>query len=215
MAQCQYCSAPLPSNSIICEYCGVRNDIEVEAKNVGSKLPKSKRTCPDCLVYLDSIDIGKNSRFIIEKCERCYGLFFDNQELEKLLESTVGKTYWIDRRKLHSLLQHPLHKDEVLYRKCPVCEKYMHRKNYMKRSGVIMDICYEHGTWLDAGELKQLEDWIKLGGKEDSQAKMEQEEIQKKYVNRKPWKERTNKSFKESSMTEEILDIMGMLLRIY
>lgn len=165
MAKCKHCSAPLPAKSIICEYCGVRNDIELQKKNIGVKLPKSKRTCPDCLTFLDSIDIGRNSRFIVEKCKRCFGLFFDHHELEKLLEESVSPSYWIDRHKLHSLLQHPLHQDRILYRKCPECSSIMQRKNYLNRSGVIMDVCAGHGIWLDAGELKQIQEWTALGGK--------------------------------------------------
>jgi len=169
MAQCKHCSAPLPKDSIICEYCGIRNDIELKPKVNASRLPKSKRTCPDCLVYLDSIDVGKNSRFIIEKCERCFGLFFDNHELERLLEERLEKSYWIDQKKLHSLLQHPLHKDHLVYRRCPECNKLMQRKNYHNRSGVIMDVCASHGLWLDAGELKQIQEWTALGGKSNAQ----------------------------------------------
>lgn len=168
MAKCKHCSAPLPKDSIICEYCGVRNDIELHNKNIGARLPKSKRTCPDCLTYLDSIDIGKNSRFIIEKCTRCYGLFFDSHELERLVEQSVGKSYWVDHQKLYSLLQYPLHKDKIIYRRCPVCNKMMHRKNYSGRSGVIMDYCADDGIWLDAGELKQIQEWTKLGGKQNA-----------------------------------------------
>jgi len=167
MPKCKHCSAPLPSKSIICEYCGVRNDIELRKKNIGVKLPKGKRSCPDCLTFLESIDIGKNSRFIIEKCGRCYGLFFDHHELEKLLEERLDNSYWIDHHKLHSLLQYPLHRDRILYRKCPECSKIMQRKNYMNRSGVIMDVCSKHGIWLDAGELKQIQEWTALGGKEN------------------------------------------------
>ena len=168
MAKCRHCSAPLPSKSIICEYCGVRNDIELRKKKSGVTLPKSKRSCPDCMIFLNTVDIGKNSRFIIEKCERCYGLFFDHSELEKLLEQSVDTSYWVDHHKLHSLLQHPLHKDRIVYRKCPECSKIMQRKNYMNRSGVIMDTCAIHGVWLDAGELKQIQEWTALGGKHNA-----------------------------------------------
>lgn len=167
MATCQHCSAPLPSNSIICEYCGVRNDIELRPKH-SYGLPKSHRTCPDCLVQLESLDIGKNSRFIIEKCGRCFGLFFDHHELERLLEERLENSYWINHQKLHDLLQHPLHKDKVIYRRCPECNRLMQRQNYLRRSGVIMDVCNEHGLWLDAGELKQIQEWIALGGKHNT-----------------------------------------------
>jgi Zn-finger nucleic acid-binding protein len=94
--------------------------------------------------------------------------FFDNHELERLIEQSVDKSYWIDYHKLHSLLQYPLHKDKIIYRRCPVCNKIMHRKNYANRSGVIMDYCADHGVWLDAGELKQIQEWTKLGGKQNA-----------------------------------------------
>jgi Zn-finger nucleic acid-binding protein len=224
MAKCKHCSAPLPSSSIICEYCGVRNDIELQPK-INRGLPKSKRMCPDCMVYLDSIDIGENDRFIIEKCERCYGLFFDINELETLLKQSVESTYWINPKKLHSLQQHPLHKDTVLYRKCPECSKIMQRKNYMNKSGVIMDVCMEHGIWLDAGELKQIQEWIALGGKQVSEemAKTEEEAKSKKvdmthYNHNKNSYDRSYDPVYDSNTTEKgeiIADALYILSRLF
>ena len=228
MAKCNHCSAPLPSNSIICEYCGVRNDIELQPK-IANTLPKSKRTCPDCMVYLDSIDIGESNRFIVEKCERCYGLFFDTHELETLLKQSVS-AFWINPKKLHSLQQHPLHKDTVLYRKCPDCSKIMQRKNYMNRSGVIMDICLDHGIWLDAGELKQIQEWTSLGGKQLAEeiAKVE-EEVKVKKVERidiSHYKHNKNnpnsyetaynlKTTANDELLDDVVSILGGLLRMF
>ena len=219
MAKCKHCSAPLPSTSIICEYCGVRNDIELKKKSVGMKLPKSKRSCPDCMIFLESIDIGKNERFIIEKCERCFGLFFDNHELERLLEESLDTSYWIDHHKLHSLLQHPLHKDRLVYRRCPECNKLMHRKNHLNRSGIIMDSCSEHGLWLDAGELKQIQEWTALGGKE----KALKESLNEKHrYNRAKQRKRQdlNRSVhyghshaQESNAMDDAIDMLSSLFR--
>jgi len=214
MAKCTHCSAPLPSKSIICEYCGVRNDIELK-KKVGASLPKSKRTCPDCLIFLDSIDIGKNNRFIIEKCERCFGLFFDNYELERLLEERLEQSYWIDKHKLHSLLQHPLHKDRIIYRRCPECNKIMQRKNHLNRSGVIIDSCSHHGVWLDAGELKQIQEWTALGGKDNAlkekqihtRAKKKQRTRAKRQVHYEPELQRDSQSFIDA------IDMVSSLFR--
>jgi Zn-finger nucleic acid-binding protein len=41
----------------------------------------------------------------------------------------------------------------------------MNRINFGARSGAVIDRCKEHGVWLDAGELRQLCEWMKLGGK--------------------------------------------------
>lgn len=213
MAKCTHCSAPLPRNSIICDYCGVRNDIELTPK-VGHTLPQSKRMCPDCLVYLESIDIGQTDRFIVEKCSRCYGLFFDVHELETLLTQSVG-TFWIDHQKLYSLTQHPLHKDSVIYRKCPECSKLMHRKNYMNRSGVIMDVCVEHGIWLDAGELKQIQEWRALGGEALVQQELAMEETPSAKREKIPTPSSTPPTPQslEEALVESAFDLLTRVLR--
>jgi Zn-finger nucleic acid-binding protein len=40
----------------------------------------------------------------------------------------------------------------------------MNRSNYRKSSGVILDVCREHGTWLDADELERIAGFILEGG---------------------------------------------------
>jgi Zn-finger nucleic acid-binding protein len=52
-----------------------------------------------------------------------------------------------------------------MYVKCPVCAKMMNRINFGARSGVVIDRCREHGVWLEAGELRQLSEWMKAGGR--------------------------------------------------
>jgi Zn-finger nucleic acid-binding protein len=39
----------------------------------------------------------------------------------------------------------------------------MARRNYRKKSGVILDTCSEHGVWLDADELEQIAGFILSG----------------------------------------------------
>ena len=181
MPNCTSCSAPLPTKSIICDYCGVRNDIDitpVPKKNFVPLLP-SDRYCPDCIIELKSIDVGRGAPFMIEKCTQCYGLFFDNSELEKLLEYSVKSSFFIDKHKVHSLLQNPRHQDKVRYRHCPVCDGLMHRENFMNHSGVIIDVCHTDGVWLDAGELKQIQEWMALGG---SHKNTTQKDNQKRHI---------------------------------
>jgi Zn-finger nucleic acid-binding protein len=53
---------------------------------------------------------------------------------------------------------------KVQYRKCPECQGFMQRRNFRKSSGVILDRCHEHGTWLDSDELEQIAGFILSGG---------------------------------------------------
>jgi len=47
----------------------------------------------------------------------------------------------------------------------------MPRKNFRRISGVLIDVCRDHGVWLDAGELEQIRCFIANGGLERSQDK--------------------------------------------
>ena len=53
----------------------------------------------------------------------------------------------------------------ALYRPCPECGKLMHRRNYGRKSGVILDTCAAHGIWFDLGELDRVLGWVHGGGR--------------------------------------------------
>jgi len=164
MQNCKSCAAPLRGS--ICAYCGTRNNIDLEQKAYAFTdiRPMYKRDCPVCHIAMQTINIGEKVPFMIERCEECYGLFFDHNELENIVESMVKGRQNINVKQLRELTENPRYVDVIVYRRCPVCNTLMHRKNYRKRSGVIMDVCVEHGIWLDPGELRQILEWVKSGG---------------------------------------------------
>lgn len=167
MSNCRNCSAPLPSSSITCDYCGSRNDLDLSGVHYfTTTLPDSERTCPRCSQPLATIDLNLNGSFLIERCDTCLGLFFDNGEVESLLDATVKNVYGIDSLQLRAISNAKRHDDyPVSYIKCPVCGRVMNRINFGAKSGVVVDRCKEHGLWLDGGELRQLLEWTKAGGR--------------------------------------------------
>jgi hypothetical protein len=52
------------------------------------------------------------------------------------------------------------------YLSCPQCGRTMNRQNFMKRSGVIVDVCLHHGTWFDSDEARRAGEFVAAGGKE-------------------------------------------------
>ncbi len=157
MATCEFCSAPLPKNSNICLYCNERNDIDLRGEKQRVNLrPNERRDCPVCNIPLTTVNVGVKTALFIESCESCYGLFFDNLELEELIKSRVKPSSNINYKKILDLNNNPRYVDIVTYRHCPVCKGVMNRVNYDKRSGVIMDVCKQHGIWLDPGELTHI-----------------------------------------------------------
>jgi Zn-finger nucleic acid-binding protein len=55
----------------------------------------------------------------------------------------------------------------------------MARRNYRKKSGIIIDTCSEHGVWLDADELEQIAGFI-LSGASGKRIEPESAEERKK-----------------------------------
>ena len=52
----------------------------------------------------------------------------------------------------------------VSYIPCPDCNQLMNRSNFARSSGVIIDLCRQHGVWFDANELPKIIDFIDKGG---------------------------------------------------
>jgi Zn-finger nucleic acid-binding protein len=71
-------------------------------------------------------------------------------------------------------------RQDVQYRHCPECEAYMARRNYRKKSGIIIDTCAEHGVWLDADELEEIAGFILSGAAGQSIEPDSSEERKKK-----------------------------------
>jgi hypothetical protein len=55
---------------------------------------------------------------------------------------------------------------DVAYRRCPECGGTMQRRNFGRRSGVVVDWCGSHGTWLDAHEMEDIAAFVLEGGLE-------------------------------------------------
>jgi len=155
----------LPANTGLCRYCGTRNDLDLGQQDYALQHTTTDRICPHCDQALQSIDLKLQDHFQIERCSKCFGLFFDPGEIETLLESSVANVFDINTRLLRNINRERFPKDQkVKYIKCPVCRKFMRRVNFAYRSGVIVDRCKEHGVWLDNGEIVHLLEWKKAGG---------------------------------------------------
>ncbi|MGR9115438.1 MAG: TFIIB-type zinc ribbon-containing protein [Gammaproteobacteria bacterium] len=166
MARCNSCSAPLPANANKCIYCGIRNDVDLTGKHdYAIHEEASNRICPHCNIGLQTIALKLKEDLFIERCERCFGLFFDPDEVEKLLESSVSKVFNINLKHLININRDRYRPHQkIKYIKCPVCQHFMSRVNFGHRSGVIVDRCKAHGIWLDNGEITHLMEWKKAGG---------------------------------------------------
>jgi Zn-finger nucleic acid-binding protein len=177
---CPCCSAPLQDGGPRCAYCGSYMDVDLEGwARAEVSGPRADLHCPDGHGPLEAIQLSHPSPISLDRCPTCLGLFLEHGSLQQLLREAVGPVWEVDTPLLNSLVESPHSQQGALrYRPCPACGDMMNRSLFGKRSGVIIDRCRSHGTWLDPGELRQLLEWTRAGGALRHQEQSEQERRQ-------------------------------------
>jgi len=99
----------------------------------------------------------------VDRCATCDGIWLDAPELQGAVQAASEEA-----RQAPSPSA-PVRWEPVTYLKCPHCDSMMARRNHMRVSGIIVDACPKHGTWLDAGELERIGAFIANGGEERAQ----------------------------------------------
>jgi Zn-finger nucleic acid-binding protein len=163
--QCHQCGGALEGAMTFCPYCGVRQEIDlrqIHFRNLGSN---ETMACPSCESRLSVIEFDTDPPLCIERCFGCHGMFFNPGELQALLDQKTNPNVWLDTVQMQQIAAEYGYRHEVVYRKCPMCSERMSHLNFGGRSGVIVDRCGTHGLWVDGGELRQLTEWWRAGGK--------------------------------------------------
>lgn len=176
---CPNCGAGVASDSVQCEFCHTRlktvacpnclglmffgskfcGHCGAEAVSADVTDPVENGKCPRCAVLLKDLQIDKIS---LRECDRCDGVWSDAETFEKICldhdERSAALTYFGSRE------QATQSKDPIRYVPCPQCKQLMNRSNFAHSSGVVVDLCKEHGVWFDAGELPKIVEFIEKGG---------------------------------------------------
>ena len=97
-------------------------------------------------------------------CDSCDGMFIPHETFEMMQESSQRVIVPTERAQSGRMKS----EKSISYVRCPVCLKMMNRNNFARISGVIVDICGDHGIWFDAGEVEKIMDFISRGGLQKS-----------------------------------------------
>ncbi len=150
---CPSCSAPLEYGADECAYCGH------SFKQVIKKTSGNFRSCPECSTRMHTIKADKDKQIDIEKCPSCNGLYFDLNELEKLVglmkKAPITSVLNVDSAEV------TIEQQKQPDCKCPICGEKMDRAEFKGDSGVTYDYCIQHGIYLNKGELTRIIAWKK------------------------------------------------------
>jgi len=152
---CPECYARCAGDARFCTACGVGFRPE-KIRLDGHELP-----CPACVKLMPARQVGGIG---LNECLECRGLWIPGKGFDQLVACATELRREADPIQLASLSPrvdggNPA-RQSVQYRKCPECDSYMNRRNYRKRSGIIIDTCRSCGTWLDADELESIAGFI-------------------------------------------------------
>ncbi len=152
---CPECFARTPEGSRFCTACGVAFRPEPLAAQM-RELP-----CPACSVPMAAQMVGGVA---IHQCGSCEGLWIPEGHLEPLIErarearraaAPAGPPAPAPRLRGGNPAA-----QRIEYRRCPECDAQMQRRNFQRVSGVIVDVCRRHGTWLDADEIERIAGFV-------------------------------------------------------
>ena len=112
--------------------------------------------CPRCNVRLqEEIYEGFEALF----CSTCWGHWMTREVFTGVLRH---EGYTFDDEEKKSVMAHlaakskpDISSDGIL--NCPVCDSIMEKKEFSDACPVLLDLCHQHGVWLDAAEVKQVQ----------------------------------------------------------
>jgi len=154
---CPQCYRRIEGDARHCQGCGIR--IRPQALTpLGEDV-----TCPRCSGELRARSMGEHC---VVECTGCEGLWVAADVFAELCRRareapgeipTRPKGVGEDKRGL----------EKVRYLPCVSCGELMLRRNFRygeRSSRVIVDLCKDHGVWLDNGELEQLMRFLSAQG---------------------------------------------------
>jgi Zn-finger nucleic acid-binding protein len=100
----------------------------------------------------------------LSECRSCGGVWVNKESFEKICQDREAQESVLGRPTIETVPSDHSGGPRRVYVPCPVCKKLMNRMNFAGCSGVVIDWCKEHGTWLDHTELPQIIAFIRGGG---------------------------------------------------
>ncbi len=120
-----------------------------------------KLLCPSCK---GPLNVALSEGAEVDVCVKCQGVWVDHIDDKSFLRLEAQSLTIDEIRRLRKIYEPLGRVEEVKYRKCPICDDLMYRKNWGGYSGVIVDQCEQHGTWFDPGEAEKIREYVALGG---------------------------------------------------
>lgn len=199
---CPECFARTVEGGRFCVGCGV----EIRPCAVGDA--DEALACPGCERALHPVQV---ERMTMLECAGCGGTWVRNDDFDAIVarvQETSGA------RASNGLGGGPRRRmvnarAAVVYRRCPTCAQVMHRRNFGRSSGIVVDWCREHGTWFDATELEAVARWVRAGGLDDRPRELPADAAQAVLAFERGASSRSNDAGARRSLADLLLSLLS------
>lgn len=154
-ALCPGCGARMASDARFCMECG----IEILPQALAPL--REAASCPRCCGAL-RVRAWTGAQAI--ECSACGGLWLEPGSFERLCQRAEAREQALESLGAAGAPARSIDASVVRYLPCVRCGQPMNRRNFGQSSGILLDVCREHGLWLDHGELQRALAFAQAGG---------------------------------------------------
>src|SRR5262245_35882004 len=152
---CPHCHGRMAADAKFCMSCGAEVAPQAfAAAPVGAH-------CPRCAGALRTRSLTSAS--VIE-CGACGGLWLDPKDFDRICERADQQQLALRQLAERPSPERAADAGEVRYLECIRCRDRMIRRNFGGSSGIILDVCRDHGVWLDHSEMEKVLGFVRAGG---------------------------------------------------
>ncbi len=209
---CPVCYARMVKGASFCSACGV----EIRTEKIHTS--KGSWDCPRCQGKLVERRV-RNGTF--SECTSCGGIWLRESSFEHIVEKRDSEALgaFFSRKPKVERQRGDRDLPKAMYLPCPICQELMHRKNFVRVSGIIIDWCKGHGYWFDIYELESIVEFIQGGGMNRARTR-ELEETRRKLahaqrqVENRPALLPLDSPLGSSTHPVDLFDVLGSLVRM-
>jgi Zn-finger nucleic acid-binding protein len=174
---CPACHTRLASGVAYCPWCGTRA-VTPAAEPTAWRCPCGSGTLALRLLPTASRAVVSGTDaddMWLADCGVCQGVWLSREMIDRLVARHADDALLLALAPGLAPATAPRARsagmEPVRYRRCPACDGVMNRVNYARISGIVVDVCRDHGTWFDVHELPGLLDFVRRGGLDRARAR--------------------------------------------
>jgi Zn-finger nucleic acid-binding protein len=177
---CPNCGAAAATDATRCDYCGSRLAVVACPSCFGSmflgaqfcphcgtkiQAPEAAEgktlKCPGCAGDMHPVRLGATS---MHQCDQCASAWLAPNDFASLCSNREERGTVMTSLGAGGVAARAPDQGKVRYVHCAVCDKVMNRVNFGKMSGIIIDVCKNHGVWFERDELRGVLQFVANGG---------------------------------------------------